>query len=162
MMKALESKNMDTDQRSSFSPEHLIFQMRESYQEFFSACERLSSQQALKPGVCGDWSAKAIVDHLTGWQHESLFIVETLLAADQPNFDPDIDAFNQSSVISRQNLTWEESLAAFKRSFDRFVQDMEGISDSQLRNNTRLTVWLKAMIHEYQHHLAQIQKTQEF
>lgn len=161
-MKAKGGKNMDTDQRSSPATEELLLQIQDSYQQFLSACENLSSLQALKPGVCGAWSAKAVVDHLTGWQDESLSIVETLLAADQPDLELDIDAFNQSSVLSRENLTWEESLAAFIRSFDKFIKNIEGISGSHLRNHVGLSTWLKAMIHEYQHHLVQIQSAQEY
>jgi len=153
---------MGQNQGLPTASEALILKMQDCYRNFLSACDRLSSHQALKPGICGDWSAKAVVDHLTGWQDESLSIVETLLAADQPDFELDIDAFNQSSVLSRQNLTWEESLAAFIRSFDRFIKDMEGISNSHLRNHAGLSTWLKAMIHEYQHHLVQIQSAQEF
>lgn len=135
------------------TPQELVSQMKEKYKAFLSACEVLSPEQALEPGICGDWSAKAVVDHLTGWQIESLPIVKQLLASENEALNYDIDAFNRTSVKSREDLTWDESLAALKSSFQAFDQALGEISASRYRTNEGFKSWLKAMSQEYQFHL---------
>lgn len=143
------------------TPQELVSQLREKYQSFLEACEALSREQAIEPSVCGEWSAKAVVDHLTGWQVESLPILKKLLGSDNEDFDLDIDAFNRTSVRDREDLTWEDSLTAFKLSFESFDKGLEGITVSRFRTDTAFKSWLKAMIHEYQFHISHIQKAQE-
>lgn len=143
------------------TPLELVSQMRESYQSFLEACEALTQDQALASGACGEWSAKAVVDHLTGWQVESLPILKKLLETENEDFDLDIEAFNRTSVRDREDLAWEDSLTAFKLSFESFDKGLEDITVSRFRTNAGFKSWLKAMIHEYQFHIVHIQKAQE-
>ena len=152
---------MKADHMPPTSSEELITQLEENYRAFLAACEALSEEQAVKPDVCGEWSAKAVVDHLTGWQVESLPILKMLLESDKKEFDLDIDAFNEISVRDRADLNWDDSLTALKLSFQSFIKGIEEISVSRYRTNTGLQSWLKAMIHEYQFHISHIQQAQE-
>lgn len=147
---------MSVDHMPPPTPQELLSHMREKYQSFLSACQELSQEQALQPGVCGEWSAKAVVDHLTGWQIQSLPILKMLLESDKPDFDLYIDAFNRTSVRDREDLTWEESLTAFKLSFKSFDKGLDGISVSRFRTNKGFKSWLKAMINEYNFHIDHI------
>ena len=152
---------MNTDHMPPPTPQELVSQMRANYQAFLSACEDLTEAQALAEGVCGEWSAKAVVDHLTGWQVESLPIVKKLLESAQESLDLEIDSFNRTSVKSREDLSWEESLAVFKDSFDAFDRAMAEVTVSRYRTNQAFKSWVKAMNHEYQFHLAHIRSAQE-
>lgn len=144
------------------TPQELVSQMREKYQSFLEACKALSQDQAAASGACGEWSAKAVVDHLTGWQIESLPILKNLLGSDDEDFDLDIDAFNRRSVRDREDLSWEDSLMAFKLSFESFDKGLDDITVSRFRTNAGFKSWLKAMTHEYQFHIVHIQKAQKF
>lgn len=152
---------MSIDHMPPPTPQELVSQMRDKYQAFLSACQELSSEQAFKSGVCGKWSAKAVVDHLTGWQIQSLPILKMLLESDKTDLDLDIDAFNRTSVRDREDLTWEESLMAFKLSFESFDKAIDDITVSRYRTNQGFKSWLKAMINEYQFHISHIQGAQE-
>ena len=152
---------MSHDHKPPPTPQELVSQMKESAQIFLAACESLSQDQALQSGVCGEWSAKAVVDHLTGWQVQSLPILQQLLASQNDEFDFQIDAFNRSSVKSREDLSWQESLAAFKDSYSAFDQAVEEVSPARYRTNEGFKSWLKAMIHEYRFHLPHIKKAQK-
>ena len=110
------------------TPQELVAQMKESAKAFLAACEALTPEQAREPGVCGVWSAKAVLDHLTGWQVQSLPILKKLLASDNEAFDLDIDAFNRTSVNSREALSWVESLDAFRESYSAFDEAVDEIS----------------------------------
>jgi len=153
---------MNAEHMPPATPQELVSQMRERYEAFLEACEALSRDQAIEPSVCGEWSAKAVVDHLTGWQVESLPILKNLLGTDDEDFDLDIDAFNRASVRDREDLSWEDSLTAFKLSFESYDKGLEGITVSRFRTNQAFKSWLKAMTHEYQFHIVHIQKAQEF
>lgn len=142
------------------TPSDLVAQMKEKFSAFLSACESLSRAQALEPGTCGEWSAKGVVDHLTGWQVQSLPIVKQLLSTPEAEFTDEIDAFNQTSVKSRETLSWEESLAAFRESFQHFERALAAIPVAQFRTNEGFKSWLKAMIHEYSFHLQHIAAAQ--
>ncbi len=145
---------------SPTNPNEYVSEMKKDYKTFFTVCQTLTEAQALEPGVCGEWSVKAVVDHLTGWQVQSLPIIRTLLAEDKTDFDLDIDAFNQISVDDRHVLKWQESLNAFERSFKAFIEELEEIPESRFSTEAGLMTWVKAMIHEYKFHLPYIQRAQ--
>ncbi|MFW5714720.1 MAG: maleylpyruvate isomerase N-terminal domain-containing protein [Brevefilum sp.] len=152
---------MSKDHMPPPTPQELVSQLKEQFQKFLAVCEELSSNQAYEPGICGEWSAKAVVDHLTGWQVQSLPIVKQLLSSEKKEFEYDIDAFNRTSVTSRADLSWEESLEAFRDSFNNFDEALGDIPVARFRTNEGFKSWLKAMIHEYRFHLQHIQKAQQ-
>ena len=144
---------------SSF-PE-IVMAMRENCQAFLAVCEALTQEQALIGGICGEWSAKAVVDHLTGWQLASPSFLKGILSSENPILDLDIDAFNQISVQARQALSWKDSLAAFKISFAAFEGALAEIPNAQFKANVGIKSWVKAMNHEYVFHRIHIRKAQE-
>jgi len=149
---------MSTEYKPSLTPQELLSHMYEKFQTFLSACKKLTAEQALEKGVCGQWSAKAVVDHLTGWQMESLPFLREVLKSEKAGLDLDIDGFNHTSVIEREDLTWDESLTAFEQSFEAFNEYLGTITFSQHRTNAGIKSWMKAMIQEYQFHLQHIQQ----
>ena len=151
---------MSKDHKPPPTPQELLSQMQAAYQVFLDACETLSPEQALETGVCGEWSAKAVVDHLTGWQVQSLRILNQLLSSEIESFDLNIDAINRTSVQSREDLSWDESLEVFKASYDSFDEALSDLPVAQYRTNEGFKSWLKAMVHEYRFHLQHIKKAQ--
>lgn len=153
---------MNTEHMPPPTPQELLSELQQKYQTFLSACKKLSAEQALESGVCGQWSAKAVVDHLTGWQLGSLSILKEILQADEAHLNLDIDGFNSASVKERKDLTWDESLSAFEQSYEVFNEYLDSIADSQYRTSAGFKSWMRAMIHEYQFHLQHIQQAGEF
>ena len=151
---------MSKDHMPPPTPQELHSQMQEQFQAFLDVCEALSPEQALEKEICGEWSAKAVVDHLTGWQVQSLPMVKQLLSSEKETLDFDIDAFNRTSVVSREDLSWEESLEAFKSSYASFDDALRDLPVAQYRTNEGFKSWLKAMTHEYRFHLQHIEKAQ--
>jgi uncharacterized protein (TIGR03083 family) len=139
----------------------MIEKMKVSYASFLQACKTLSEDQALSPGVCGEWTAKQVVDHLTGWQVESIEILDRLLRSDEEDIDLDIDGFNAKTVMERASLPWRESLDAFENSFRAFDNELAAISEEEYQAYSGLASWVRAMTHEYRFHLAHIRKAQE-
>lgn len=153
---------MKPGRNSPVTTQELVSQMNAHYRAFLLACKELSQVQALNEGVCGEWSAKAVVDHLTGWQEESLSILKDILKPGITDFDIDIDAFNRAAVKEKENFTWDESLKDFQTSFELFVKNLEEILISQVQVNEGLKSWLKAMSYEYQFHISHILAAKNF
>ena len=149
---------MQEDHIPPHNHEKLVRQMKAHYQKFLAACNTLTKESALAPGICGEWSAKAVVDHLTGWQVQSLLMIKQLLSSEKEIFDIDIDAFNHISVETREDLSWDKSLEAFKLSYEAFDEALHDLPGLQYRTNEGLKSWLRAMIHEYRFHLKHIEK----
>ncbi len=143
------------------TPQDLKARMSNAFNDFLTACKTLTPKQWQHPDVCGEWSAKQVVDHLTGWQLKSLTILDSLANTAFNTFDNDIDSFNASSVEDRKTLSWQESLEDFERSYQTFDQALSKVSEAQFRANQGFASWIKAMIHEYDFHLSHIQGAQD-
>ena len=155
----MSAKMNNSNEMSPF--QEIMMAMKKSYRTFLEDCEALTKNQAYKEGICGTWSAKALVDHLTGWQILSPSFLKECLSSDNPVLDVDIDTINRISVEERQAWSWEESLAAFKESFDIFEHVLDEIPMIQIQTNAGIKSWVKAMNHEYQFHRDHIQKALE-
>jgi uncharacterized protein (TIGR03083 family) len=145
---------MTANPSEHFTPQALITQMDTAYTTFLNACEALTPAQAMADGLCGEWSAKQLLDHLTGWQVESPSILKRIQTQPEAAFDFDIDSFNQKTVEARKTLSWQESLTAFKDSYQAFLQALQNLSKERFLSHPNYAGWVKAMIHEYDVHLA--------
>ena len=143
------------------STAELILEMKKNYQIFLQRCEALTQEQALIGGICGEWSAKEVIDHLTGWQEASPSFLQDILSSERVELDEEIDAFNQISVQTKRALSWQESLAAFIASFEDFERTLQDIPKTKFTKNAGLKSWIKAMNHEYIFHRTHIQAAQE-
>ncbi len=147
---------MPDNPATALPPSELIANMNSAYQDFLAACQSFEPQKAALSGACGDWSAKSVVDHLIGWQVQSLSILDALTKGRSDAFDFDIDAFNAASVENRKDTSWQESLQDLQDSFADFKKALEKIKAAQFQTNKGFAAWIKAMIHEYEHHLSHV------
>ncbi len=154
---------MKTDQQTPPpTPKDLQVRMREAYEAFLAAATSLNPEQANTSGACGEWSAREVVDHLTGWQVQSPPILEAILAEAPDAFEYDIDSFNEAAVAERADLSWEESLKAFTDSYQAFAEAFSAVPEAKTRTNQSFKAWIRAMIQEYAFHLTHLQEAQTF
>ncbi len=138
-----------------------ISRMRDDFVTFLRASKSLTEEQALHAEVCGEWSAKQIVDHLTGWQVESINIIDRLLNVEEEELDLDIDGFNASSVRDREARDWTQSLTELEESFNTFDHILRGTGQEAYEMHSGLASWVRAMTQEYRFHLAHIEKARK-
>jgi hypothetical protein len=138
-----------------------INQMQVDFEAFLQACKALTETQARHPGICGEWSAKQVVDHLTGWQAESVEILGELIDVEENEIALDIDGFNAESVKEREALDWDQSLVALEESFRAFDRALGEISQEAYETHSGVESWVQAMIHEYCFHLTHIEQAQK-
>ena len=149
-MKLNEGKPSKLPKSSSL--EKLQAEFSTAYAHFFQVATALEPARRNQPGVCGDWSPKEIISHLTGWDKSMQAFV-----LDPDVFDPpdDIDAFNAKSVSERQHLSWDESIAELQAGF-RGLQEAISTVTSDMRIYTRVSGWLKGRREDYDFHAGQL------
>ncbi|MEX0762214.1 MAG: maleylpyruvate isomerase N-terminal domain-containing protein [Dehalococcoidia bacterium] len=64
----------------------------------------LTGPEMIIPGVCGEWSVKDVLAHITTWESELIMALGRGSAVPTPN----LDEFNEKAVRSRASLTSRE------------------------------------------------------
>jgi hypothetical protein len=137
--------------------EGLINTLADAYAQFSSACAALAPARVEQGGICGDWSARQVAAHLSGWNHEAARVSAQLLEdpdATMTNYD--VDAFNAKSVTDRQGLSWAQTLDDLQAGFNEYKKIIAGVSEKDRATSAGFEEWLKIMTEEYQDHRTQL------
>ena len=124
-----------------------------AHTDFIQVANQLDPKQHNQPGVCGEWSPKDVVAHLVGWDKSlKVFIV------DIANFDPpyDVDSFNNLSVKSRKQMSWDEVIEELESNFLDLEQAIVTI-EPYMQIYNRVKSWLAGRIEDYMLHRSQIE-----
>lgn len=133
----------------------LVSELRELQKELLEAAQRLEESQREQSGVCGVWSPKEVLAHLTGWDKEVTRQFRLFQDGLEKAIEHDIDKFNQQSVSKRSQLSWEETLAEYRDVQNEFIEVAHSIPPSELSQNGEYHDWMNVQIEHYQHHLRQ-------
>ncbi len=84
--------------------------------------------------VCGVWTMKDLVGHLTAWAEVGGQAVAQVLAGETPSHEPitDFDAWNMAQAAQRADLPWEIIWAAYEKSYQVLLDGLDSLSDGQL------------------------------
>jgi hypothetical protein len=83
-----------------------------AYAAFHDAAIALPLHRREQPGACGDWTAREVVCHATGWGAEVLMRLLAICADPTvPEQTYDDDRFNAAQVAARRDLDWLAALA---------------------------------------------------
>ena len=98
----------------------------------------LSEEQCLAPGVCGVWSVKDIIAHLTSFEWVLVDVLTACAkAGPTPNLDYytsiDGDAFNAVEVGKRQAKTMEAVVQEYDEGYEAVKRALRLVSESDLR-----------------------------
>jgi hypothetical protein len=126
--------------------------------DFFKSCQKLVPASAEQTGVCGSWSAKQVVAHITGWEKEVLNQFKKLEQGTVLRIRYKIDDFNRQSVESRSHMSWEQTIQELSAAQQELQSFINKLSIETVNRNKRFTDWLKILAEHYPHHLLQIQK----
>jgi uncharacterized protein (TIGR03083 family) len=130
----------------------------ETYTHTLALIEAISPEQATKPGACGDWSARDVVAHFTGWHPEGQAKLQSVLDDTYERTKYDFDAFNAESVAARKHMSWQEIVEEFKQSHATLVAFAEPLDDT-LWENKRAHGWLVSVTsHHYPQHYEHLEK----
>lgn len=102
----------------------------------------LTPENATVPGACGVWSIKQLIDHLGAY--EAVFA--DVLAAEHgatatPRLDRFLelgDRFNDMTVAERDDLTFDQSVAAYTTCYEDAMSSLSRITPERLRESGAL------------------------
>lgn len=146
------------------TPKYLLRTILKSTRQAFNALLPLftEAEKVTRP-VCGTWSLKDVVGHLTDWEIVAVEGITALAAGQLPEFDyeiPDFDAFNNANAAKRQSQSWNEVWYDFVNTREQLLAALEKTDgtalarqfkspwDSQLHGYYWMLIWAD---HEMEH-----------
>lgn len=138
--------------------EKLIEELSNLQHQFIEVAQQIDEAKRNLPGVCGSWSPKEVVAHITGWDKEVIKQFGLFQDGLEKAMEHDIDEFNKKSVQERSHLSWEETVAELQQAHDQFYQKAMSISNQELSTNEEYRDWIEVQIDHYIHHRKQLKK----
>lgn len=136
----------------------LIEKLSKLQHEFIKVAQQVEKSKRNQPGVCGSWSPKQVVAHITGWDKEVIRQFDLFQDGLEKAIEHNIDEFNKKSVQERSHLSWEETIAELQQVHEQFYQRAKSISSQELSKNGEYKDWIEVQIDHYLHHTEQLEK----
>ena len=106
----------------------------------------------------GSWSVKDILAHIVGWENEALKLFKDFLVNPDVNDTYDINSFNENSVTSRKNKTWNEIIEELKSIQEELSAFISTLSQKDIDAEDRFSEWVEVLIDHYKHHTMQLKQ----
>ncbi|MDR8392601.1 DinB family protein [Aliifodinibius sp. S!AR15-10] len=136
----------------------LITELRNLQFEFIEVAQQLEQSKREKPGVCGSWSPKQVIAHITGWDKEVIRQFELFRDGLEKAIEHDIDEFNKNSVEDRNHLSWDETITELQQAHKLFYEMAKSISSGERSKNEDYREWIEVQIDHYKHHTEQLEQ----
>ena len=132
-----------------------LFSVEEEFTKVIDSFNAKARDQKIAEG---SWSVKDILAHIVGWEVEVVKQFKAFLV--NPDIDDtyDIDSFNESSVSSRKNKTWNEIVEELKSAQDELSAFISTLPQKDIDAEDRFSEWVEVLIDHYKHHISQLQK----
>lgn len=146
--------------------ERLIDKVETAWASFHEAYAGLPDETLLISGVCGDWSIRDLIAHVTWWDAESLKHLPLVLDGDRlPRYADlygGIDAFNAMKTEEKRILTLDEVRHEAADTHARLIVYLRSVSPEELKGNSRFTHRLRLDTYgHYPIHEADIRRWRE-
>lgn len=137
----------------SGTKEQVIAAIDDSWRELRRSLSRVRSADMAVPGVCGDWTIKDIVGHITTWESELVDAITT--GSNLPSSN--ISQFNHEAAAEKARLTVREVMARMEETH-RVLRDLlrrQPSSKFEPGDGVRYQIDEASILH-YEEHTAQI------
>lgn len=142
----------------SKSWENLIQELNSLQHTFIDVAQQIEKYKRCQPGICGSWSPKQVVAHISGWDKEVIRQFGLFQDGLEKAIEHDIDEFNKKSLMERRHLSWEETITELQQAHEQFSQIAKSISSHELSGNEKYRDWVDVQIEHYKHHTKQLKK----
>ncbi len=137
---------------------NLVEELNKLQIEFIKVIQQIEESKRDQPGVCGSWSPKQVVAHITGWDKEVIRQFDLFQQGLEKPIEHDIDEFNKESVQKRNHLSWDETIKELRQVHKDFYEKAISISVRERSNNEEYRDWAEVQIAHYTHHTKQLKK----
>ena len=154
---------LPAEEKRANGPAYLLRALLKAcHKEFVSLLPLLPESEWDRRPVCGVWTMKDLVGHLTAWGEVGVSGLQQVLAGEAPQFEPipDFEEWNLAEAAKRRELPWDAVWDAYETSFRALLSGLDALSEEQLAvefktpwgsSNTVfrwLTIW---PLHEREH-----------
>ncbi len=127
--------------------------------EFMQTVKNINPGISEHGGVCGIWSAKEVVAHITGWEKEVIRQFQNFLTGPTEDVDYDINSFNLQSVKSRQHLSWSETVKELEEAQKELQLLNNSLDEDKITADKRFINWVVILFKHYKHHNNQLKES---
>ena len=110
--------------------------LKAARKEFLAAAALVPDAERDSRPVCGVWTLKDLVGHLTDWEKVSVDGLQQLVAGATPEFDesiPDFDRFNARNAAVRRDQPWEQVWNDFEATRRTLLDLFDGVTADHLQ-----------------------------
>lgn len=125
----------------------LLEQLEIQREAFLDVIENVDDELLVKPGVCGDWSIKDILSHLSHWEAELVRLLWQIQQGQKPTtaqieFQGKVDEINSNWAKEALSRPLDKVLDDYHAVRNQTINRVEEFSDNDLENPNRYS-WLK-------------------
>ncbi len=140
----------------------ILRHLEENWQALLKSIEGLSEKDLMQPDVCGAWSIRDLLGHISTWEEEAMENIPLIIkGVSTPRYSSSggIEAFNSRAQVHKKDFTLTRIKREFHSVHQKFVNYLLALPDSCFNNNPRLVkrIRLDGYAH-YTEHTAQIEK----
>ncbi|MEZ4515893.1 MAG: DinB family protein [Chloroflexota bacterium] len=84
--------------------------------------------------ICGSWTLKDVVGHLTVYELMGVTALKDLMEGHSPKFTKTIrnfEAFDEAQVVAKQGIDWSQALSEYRTVRKALVALVDNLSDEQ-------------------------------
>jgi hypothetical protein len=146
--------------------DRMLAELEATWADFHASYAGLDDDQLLIPGVCGAWSVRDLIAHVTWWDAEAIVHLPVVLDGGSPPKYSDtwggIDAFNATMTARHAGLSLDEVRQRATETHARLVAYVQGVDPARLTPKNRFRHRLKLdTFGHYPLHTAQIHAWRE-
>jgi DinB superfamily len=128
-------KNLPQEDRRANGPAYLLRALLKAcHKEFVALLPLLPESEWGSSPVCGVWTMKDLIGHLTAWAEVGGTGVTQALAGKTPTFEPiaDFEAWNLAEAAKRADWSWDAIWQAYEAAYQVFLSGLDTLSEDQL------------------------------
>jgi uncharacterized damage-inducible protein DinB len=142
------------------SKENILKHLDTNWQTLVDSISGLSEEDLLQPNVCGTWSIRDLMNHISTWEEEAIRNIPLILTGESTprySISGGIEAFNARAQQDNKELALSRVKREFYATHQRFINYISSIPRLSFENNSRLAkrIRLDGYAH-YAEHSAQI------
>jgi hypothetical protein len=142
--------------------ENILNRLEENWQVLLQAVSGLSEKELMEAGVCGDWSVRDIMCHISTWEEEAMENIPFILRGEStPRYSSHggIVEFNARAQADKKEYTLTRVKREFHSTHQRFTSYLDSIQAVFFNVNPRLIKRIRLDgYNHYLEHAAQIEK----
>lgn len=115
------------------SKERTLSRLEEAWQAFLKSFEGSSDSALFQAGVCGQWSIRDLMAHVTTWEEETLKALPIIIEGKSPPkyvTYGGIDAFNALQYEKKRNLSLDKVRKELTSTHKRLAAFLSGLPET--------------------------------